>query len=224
MFALTIAGVGCTTTVGVRSITNTPVYRDDVVEVSARVIGVDELNEAYGIKNPFIAPTRLLTPFEFLIFEISIAQQDGGSANIPISGAALNFNGIEGKYMSINRLTAFWEGEITQNDESIVTPRYREVIRANLLPNSVGSSAVGLLVFRGTFPKQGTITVTVPYPAVAGGDVADSPPVSPPLAPGVPPGVPPGSVNAGEPVRTPAGIELYIGVTYREEQRAFSLF
>ena len=122
--------------------------------------------------------------------------------------------------MSINRLVAFWEGEITQNDESIVTPRYREVIRANLLPNSVGSSAVGLLVFRGTFPKQGTITVTVPYPAVAGGDTADSPPVSPPLTPGVLPG----SVNAGEPVRTPAGIELYIGVTYREEQRAFSLF
>ena len=157
--------IGCETIVNTRYVSAPLAYRDQYLEVTARFLGEEDLQNRYGIKNPFVAPPRAITKFEFQVFELYLDFKEEITTPIALRDITLTFGGEAQSPKSISAMISFWEREIAiYEDEGRVTPRYSSIIRDALLPHRIAGSSLGLVIFRGNFPLEGLGRLTIPHP------------------------------------------------------------
>ncbi len=199
---------GCETVVNTRFVSAPLPYSDQYIEVTARFLGEEELLSRYGFKNPFVAPPRSFTKFEFQIFELYLDFKGETAKPIALRDITLTFGGEALSPKSIATMISFWKREIeTYGDEERVTYNYASIIRSALLPHRITSSSLGLVVFRGNFPLEGLGTLTIPHPL-------HSPRPAPPA--------PETSDGNGDAVA--ANIELSFEYSYSQERKPFNPF
>ena len=217
---------GCETTVNTRYVNAPEPHTDQYVEVSARFLGEEMLEQRYGRNNPFVAPPRLFTKFEFQVYELYI---DGVVAieqqPIALRDITFVFGGEVLYPLSASELTAIWRREVEVHGRDSVQSGYSSTIRKALLPNSIGSSAVGLLVFKGSFPLEGHATLAVPHPrhfyATSGDNTATE--ATSEVDEVSPEGVSERRSESEKP-ETNRFIEMRFDYSFKSERRPFDLF
>lgn len=152
----------CQTLENVRIVQQTLPYVDGDLTISATFLESRQLTGRYGYANPFIPPSRLLTPIEFLVIELSVkAPAEFGTFRS--QDIKFQFNEITARPISIPRLLNIWENEIDIHGIDVVHSDYRRLIRAFLAPRDISGGTTQLLVFQGNFPFEGTMLISVPH-------------------------------------------------------------
>ena len=162
-----VLSVGCETIINTRYVSAPPTYKDEYIEITARFLGEQDLIERYNRKNPFIAPPRVLTKFEFQVFELYIESSQELDTPINLQDIQLTFGSESVFPMPTSALVTFWRREIETYDPSRVTPGYAAIIRRALLPYRIEPPALGLVVFQGNFPLEGKAKLRIPNPTSA---------------------------------------------------------
>ena len=144
------------------------IYSDDNIEIVATLISVNELNRKYSNPNPFVAPNLFLTRFELLTFELDIS-----ASVVPLrierNQIRIDFEGGRTAPQSKSELRDIWEQFTVDDDVSTIeTSRGRAYIQHDLLSDrediiNRGAALRGLIVFRGSFPNDGVVVITIPY-------------------------------------------------------------
>ena len=173
LIILVFALAGCVTTPK-RSSGGTVVETNDDITITARYYDRAELNERYSERYvPFVAPPMLLTPTEFLVFDMRIETANAGSV-IDTSEIRLDINDNTYWAMSPPSLLRFWEGTAMYEDiTGFNRTRFEQRINREMItrpPSEKNGVALGLAVFRGRrFPAEGIVRISVPVTDIATG-------------------------------------------------------
>lgn len=152
----------CQTVENVRIVQQTLPYVDGDLTISVTFLESKQLIGRYGHSNPFLAPSRLLTPIEFLVLELSVdAPAEFGTFRS--QDIKFQFNEINARPVSTPRLLNIWENEIDIHGVDAVHSDYRRLIRAFLAPRDISGGTTRLLLFQGNFPLEGTMLLSIPH-------------------------------------------------------------
>lgn len=159
---LVLLAGACQTVENVRIIQQTLPYVDGDLTISATFLEARQLIGRYGHANPFLPPSRLLTPIEFIVIELSVdAPAEFGTFRS--QDIKFQFNEVNARPVSTTRLLSIWESEIDVHGTDVVHSDYRRLIRAFLAPRDISGGTTRLLLFQGNFPLEGTMLLSVPH-------------------------------------------------------------
>jgi len=164
--------IGCATTENVRIIEQVLPYEDGELRITATILSEDELTTRYGRNNPFIAPSRLLTSFDFLAIELSVTMPDDFGI-IPLEQIMLDFSTYRGTPRTIVRMLRLWENEIEVHGPDVVNSRWQRLIRTFMIGSDIATTRTGLLIFRGNFPYVGNAILSVPHPNTEASEITE---------------------------------------------------
>ena len=106
-----ICYAGCTTTDNIQTIFQVLPYQDGELTIQATVLNLVDLNTRYRQGNPFIAPHRLIAPFDFFVVELAVDMPENFGI-INRNDIVLEFSSYRDSSRSTRAMLAFWEKEI----------------------------------------------------------------------------------------------------------------
>lgn len=147
---------------------------DDNITITVNYLSRKDLDDRYSERYlPFVAPPMLLTPTEFLVFDLMIETTEAG-AIIDTSEIELDFGDKTRVAMTPVQLERFWETNHAY--ESITGAnrvRFLRLINREMItrpPSEKNGVAGGITVFSGrSFPAEGVARIYVPVTSLATG-------------------------------------------------------